>query len=54
MKKILSDPDALEALRNGDVDLKTAREQTVKPQKNPSPAKKSRTSRSGSPPVCRR
>lgn len=39
MKKILSDPEALEALRNGEVDLKTAREQTTKKQKNPSQEK---------------
>lgn len=40
MKGIMSDPKVLEGLRNGEIDLKTARMQTVKKQENPSPEKK--------------
>lgn len=39
MKKLLTDPEALEELRNGTADLKTVRERTTKPQGNPSPKK---------------
>lgn len=40
MRKIIEDPETLEALRTGEIDLRTAREQTKKTQKNPSAAKK--------------
>ena len=40
MKKILTDPDALEELRSGEADLKTVRDRTTKKQENPSPKKK--------------
>lgn len=36
MKKIFTDPEALEELRSGESDLKSIRERTKKPQKNPS------------------
>lgn len=39
MKKIFSDPETLEALRTGEIDLKTAREKTKKAQKNVSAEK---------------
>ncbi len=44
MKKLLTDPDALEELRTGESDLKTIREKTTKKQKNPS-AKKQQENR---------
>ena len=40
MKKIFTDSDTLEALRSGEIDLKTAREASVKKQENPSATKK--------------
>ena len=40
MKKIFTDGETLEALRSGEIDLKTAREKSVKKQENPSAAKK--------------
>lgn len=39
MKKLLTDPEALEELRTGQADLKTVREKTTKKQSNPSPKK---------------
>lgn len=39
MRKLLTDPDELEALRSGETDLKTLREKTKKTQKNPSTKK---------------
>lgn len=38
--KLVKDPDTLEALRSGAIDLKTARAATTKKQKNPSATKK--------------
>lgn len=40
MKKLLNDPDLLEELKEGDIDLKTAREKSTTKQKNPSAKKK--------------
>lgn len=40
MKKIFSDPEVLEKLKNGEMDLKEAREKTTKKQENPSESKK--------------
>lgn len=40
MKKLLTDPELLEQLKNGEIDLKTARQNTTTKQKNPSAAKK--------------
>lgn len=40
MKKIFTDGETLEALRSGEIDLKTAREKSVKKQENPSATKK--------------
>lgn len=39
-KKIFTDPDTLEQLKAGEIDLKTARQATAKKQENPSAAKK--------------
>lgn len=40
MRKILEDNETLEALRSGEIDLKTARERTTKKQAKPSAKKK--------------